>query len=40
MTDQNEPENTPPEAGKHFEPDLQGDITQDPDDTRAEKGEL
>lgn len=38
MTD--EQENTPPEAGKHLEPELQGGITQDPDDLRAERGEL
>ena len=40
MTEPNEPENTAPEAGKYIEPELQGDITQDPDDVRAEKGEL
>lgn len=35
-----EPENTPPEAGKYIEPELQEGVTQDPDDLRAEKGEL
>lgn len=35
-----EPENTPPEAGEHLEEELQAGITQDPDDLRAERGEL
>jgi len=35
-----EPENTPPEAGEHLEDDLQDGITQDPDDTRLDEGEL
>jgi hypothetical protein len=35
-----EQENTPPEAGKHLEADLQDGVTQDPGDLRAEKGEL
>ena len=35
-----EPENTTPEAGKYIEPDLQGDVSQDPADTRAEEGQL
>ena len=35
-----EPENTPPVAGDYTEPGLQGDVTQDPNDLRAEKGKL
>jgi hypothetical protein len=35
-----EPENTPPEAGKYLEPELQEGVSQDPDDDRAEKGQL
>jgi hypothetical protein len=35
-----EPENTPPEAGKYIEPELQGGVTQNPEDLRAERGEL
>jgi hypothetical protein len=35
-----EPENTPPVAGEHLEPELQEGVTQDPDDLRAERGEL
>jgi hypothetical protein len=40
MTNPTEQENTTPEAGKFTEPELQDGITQDPDDLRAEKGEL
>lgn len=40
MTEPNEPQNTPPKAGKYLEEDLQDGITQDPDDLRAERGEL
>lgn len=35
-----EPENTPPEAGRYLEADLQDGITQDPGDLRAEEGKL
>jgi hypothetical protein len=35
-----EPENTPPEAGKYVESELQEGVTQDPEDLRAEKGQL
>jgi hypothetical protein len=35
-----EPQNTPPEAGKYFEPELQEGITQNPDDVRLDEEEL
>lgn len=35
-----EPENTPPEAGEYLEPELQDGVTQDPEDTRLDEGEL
>lgn len=35
-----EPQNTPPQAGNYFEPELQEGITQDPADTRLDEGEL